>query len=207
MASSSFRFTPSTMSGSARPRKHLSANFAPWTKNVTWRHPGPALRLRKRAQRQLCAGGQVFAGGDCDHGFFAFPQLESHDPGLDSGWHRHVMAGGLDGMGGRAYQSGQYHLLTLPLVIGIGVTNGIQILNRYAEEGTPGILSRSTGKAVLVSGLTARSRRIRQPDPCAASRHSQFGDHHVRRHRHVYDCGADFFAGAAKFDRSLASDN
>jgi predicted RND superfamily exporter protein len=45
--------------------------------------------------------------------------------------------------------------MTLPLVIGIGVTNGIHILNRYAEEGTPGILSRSTGKAVLVSGLTA----------------------------------------------------
>ena len=47
------------------------------------------------------------------------------------------------------------NIMTLPLVIGIGVTNGIQILNRYAEEGTPGILSRSTGKAVLVSGLTA----------------------------------------------------
>ena len=47
------------------------------------------------------------------------------------------------------------NIMTLPLVIGIGVTNGIQILNRFAEEGTPGILSRSTGKAVLVSGLTA----------------------------------------------------
>jgi hopanoid biosynthesis associated RND transporter like protein HpnN len=47
------------------------------------------------------------------------------------------------------------NIMTLPLVIGIGVTNGIQILNRYAEEGTPDILSRSTGKAVLVSGLTA----------------------------------------------------
>jgi predicted RND superfamily exporter protein len=47
------------------------------------------------------------------------------------------------------------NIMTLPLVIGIGVTNGIQILNRYSEEGTPGILSRSTGKAVLVSGLTA----------------------------------------------------
>lgn len=47
------------------------------------------------------------------------------------------------------------NIMTLPLVIGIGVTNGIQILNRYAEEGTPGILTRSTGKAVLVSGLTA----------------------------------------------------
>jgi predicted RND superfamily exporter protein len=49
------------------------------------------------------------------------------------------------------------NIMTLPLVIGIGVTNGIQILNRYAEEGDPGILSRSTGKAVLVSGLTAIS--------------------------------------------------
>jgi hypothetical protein len=47
------------------------------------------------------------------------------------------------------------NIMTLPLVIGIGVTNGIQILNRYAEEGTPNILTRSTGKAVLVSGLTA----------------------------------------------------
>jgi len=43
----------------------------------------------------------------------------------------------------------------LPLVIGIGVTNGVHILNRFAEERTPGILARSTGKAVLVSGLTA----------------------------------------------------
>ena len=49
------------------------------------------------------------------------------------------------------------NIMTLPLVIGIGVTNGIQILNRFAEERTPGILSRSTGKAVLVSGLTAIS--------------------------------------------------
>jgi hopanoid biosynthesis associated RND transporter like protein HpnN len=47
------------------------------------------------------------------------------------------------------------NIMTLPLVIGIGVTNGIHILNRFAEERTPGILTRSTGKAVLVSGLTA----------------------------------------------------
>src|SRR3984957_8164661 len=47
------------------------------------------------------------------------------------------------------------NIMTLPLVIGIGVTNGIHILNRFAEEKSPGILSRSTGKAVLVSGLTA----------------------------------------------------
>ncbi|MGA2685983.1 MAG: MMPL family transporter [Verrucomicrobiota bacterium] len=47
------------------------------------------------------------------------------------------------------------NIMTLPLVIGIGVTNGIHVLNRFAEERTPGILARSTGKAVLVSGLTA----------------------------------------------------
>jgi predicted RND superfamily exporter protein len=47
------------------------------------------------------------------------------------------------------------NIMTLPLVIGIGVTNGIHILNRFAEEKTPSILSKSTGKAVLVSGLTA----------------------------------------------------
>ncbi len=47
------------------------------------------------------------------------------------------------------------NIMTLPLVIGIGVTNGIHILNRVAEEQKPGILAKSTGKAVLVSGLTA----------------------------------------------------
>jgi hopanoid biosynthesis associated RND transporter like protein HpnN len=46
------------------------------------------------------------------------------------------------------------NIMTLPLVIGIGVTNGIHILNRFAEEKTPSILAKSTGKAVLVSGLT-----------------------------------------------------
>jgi uncharacterized protein len=46
------------------------------------------------------------------------------------------------------------NIMTLPLVIGIGVTNGIHILNRFAEEREPSILAKSTGKAVLVSGLT-----------------------------------------------------
>jgi hypothetical protein len=45
------------------------------------------------------------------------------------------------------------NIMTLPLVIGIGVTNGIHILNRFAEEKEPGIFAKSTGKAVLVSGL------------------------------------------------------
>ncbi len=46
------------------------------------------------------------------------------------------------------------NIMILPLVIGIGVTNGIHILNRFAEEQNPSILSKSTGKAVLVSALT-----------------------------------------------------
>ncbi|HRY47218.1 MAG TPA: MMPL family transporter [Candidatus Paceibacterota bacterium] len=46
------------------------------------------------------------------------------------------------------------NIMTLPLVIGIGVTNGIHILNRFVEEQSPGIFSKSTGKAVLVSALT-----------------------------------------------------
>lgn len=49
------------------------------------------------------------------------------------------------------------NIMTLPLVIGIGVTNGVHILNRFAEEKHAGILSKSTGKAVFVSGLTALS--------------------------------------------------
>jgi hopanoid biosynthesis associated RND transporter like protein HpnN len=49
------------------------------------------------------------------------------------------------------------NIMTLPLVLGIGVTNGIHILNRFAEEKKPGILGKSTGKAVFVSGLTAIS--------------------------------------------------
>ncbi len=46
------------------------------------------------------------------------------------------------------------NIMTLPLVIGIGVTNGIHILNRFAEERQPSILAKSTGKAVLISALT-----------------------------------------------------
>lgn len=57
-------------------------------------------------------------------------------------------------MGGLNIPFNPANIMTLPLVIGIGVTNGIHILNRYAEERQPSILAKSTGKAVLVSGLT-----------------------------------------------------
>lgn len=46
------------------------------------------------------------------------------------------------------------NIMTIPLLVGIGVTYGIHILNRYAEERCPSMLARSTGKAVLVSALT-----------------------------------------------------
>lgn len=46
------------------------------------------------------------------------------------------------------------NIMTLPLVVGVGVTNGIHILNRCVEEEDPCILARSTGKAVLLSALT-----------------------------------------------------
>jgi predicted RND superfamily exporter protein len=49
------------------------------------------------------------------------------------------------------------NIMVLPLMIGIGVTNGIHILNRFAEEKDPGILGKSTGKAVFISGLTTIS--------------------------------------------------
>jgi hopanoid biosynthesis associated RND transporter like protein HpnN len=58
-------------------------------------------------------------------------------------------------MGWRDIPFNPANIMTLPLVIGIGVTNGIHILNRFAEEQNPGILAKSTGKAVLVSALTA----------------------------------------------------
>jgi len=45
------------------------------------------------------------------------------------------------------------NVVSLILLTGIGVTNGVHILNRFAEEPHPDILARSTGKAVLVSGL------------------------------------------------------
>ncbi len=46
------------------------------------------------------------------------------------------------------------NIMLLPLIVGIGVTNGIHILNRFAEERNPGILAKSTGKALVVSALT-----------------------------------------------------
>jgi uncharacterized protein len=74
------------------------------------------------------------------------------------------------------------NIMTLPLVIGIGVTNGVQILNRFAEERTPNILARSTGKAVLVSGLTAIAG---------------FGSLILAKHRGIHSLGCVMAVGIA----------
>jgi hopanoid biosynthesis associated RND transporter like protein HpnN len=74
------------------------------------------------------------------------------------------------------------NIMTLPLVIGIGVTNGIHILNRFAEEQTPNILARSTGKAVLVSGLTAMAG---------------FGSLMLARHQGIHSLGCVMTVGLA----------
>ena len=63
-----------------------------------------------------------------------------------------IWLGGLMGFFGIPFNPA--NIMTLPLVLGIGVTNGIHILNRFAEEQQANILAHSTGKAVFVSGLT-----------------------------------------------------
>lgn len=74
------------------------------------------------------------------------------------------------------------NIMTLPLVIGIGVTNGIQVLNRFAEEQTPAILARSTGKAVLVSALTSMAG---------------FGSLMLAKHQGIQSLGSVMFCGLA----------
>jgi predicted RND superfamily exporter protein len=46
------------------------------------------------------------------------------------------------------------NVISMPLLIGIGVSSGVHILNRFTEEKHASILGKSTGKAVLVSALT-----------------------------------------------------
>ena len=48
------------------------------------------------------------------------------------------------------------NLVILPLIIGIGVVNGVHIVHRYREEENKSVnvLSRSTGQGVVLSSLT-----------------------------------------------------
>jgi len=72
------------------------------------------------------------------------------------------------------------NIMSLTLIIGIGVTSGIHILNRLAEEAHPGILSGSTGKAVLVSALTTMAG---------------FGSLMVAKHQGIASLGAVMLTG------------
>ena len=87
--------------------------------------------------------------------------------------------------------------MILPLVIGIGVTNGIHILNRFAEEKNPGILGKSTGKAVFISGLTT----ISGFGSLILARHQgirSLGEVMSVGRRDLHDRRADIFAGVVK---------
>lgn len=46
------------------------------------------------------------------------------------------------------------NIMILPLLLGYGVVNGIQMLHRAREEGSAALLSKSTGKAVLLTSIT-----------------------------------------------------
>ena len=82
------------------------------------------------------------------------------------------------------------NIITLPLVIGIGVTNGIHILNRFAEERTPEHSFAQHRQSRAGVGLDGH-RRFRQFDSCQTSWYSQPGLRHVHWHCDVYDCRTD----------------
>ena len=46
------------------------------------------------------------------------------------------------------------NLVILPLILGIGVVNGIHIIHRYREEKNKNVLGKSTGQAVILSSFT-----------------------------------------------------
>jgi predicted RND superfamily exporter protein len=47
------------------------------------------------------------------------------------------------------------NILVLPLIVGIGVAYGIYIVRRYREDGEATFYGKSTGRAVMLSALTA----------------------------------------------------
>jgi hypothetical protein len=96
------------------------------------------------------------------------------------------------------------NIISLTLLIGIGVSNGIHIINRFTEEKHPTLLAKSTGKAVLVSALTrfglcslmlAKTSKYRQPWP---------GD--VPGHGDVHDCLVDDLAGGVDSSDTIRSE-
>jgi hypothetical protein len=74
------------------------------------------------------------------------------------------------------------NIASLALVIGVGVTNGVHVLNRFVEETNPDIVTKSTGKAVLVSALTTMAG---------------FGSLIVAKHQGIASLGAVMSLGTA----------
>jgi hopanoid biosynthesis associated RND transporter like protein HpnN len=66
---------------------------------------------------------------------------------------------GLLWTGGILYASGidlnPANYMALPLILGIGVANGVYVVRRFQEEGTPTLFTVSTGRAIILSNLTA----------------------------------------------------
>lgn len=60
---------------------------------------------------------------------------------------------GLMAMMGISFNPANY--MVLPLILGIGVANGIYVVRRFQEEGSADMFRVSTGRAILLSNLTA----------------------------------------------------
>lgn len=74
------------------------------------------------------------------------------------------------------------NVMSLILIIGIGVANGVHILNRFTEDRQPVILSKSTGKAVLVSAFSTMAG---------------FGSLMIAKHQGIASLGAVMTIGTA----------
>ncbi len=58
-------------------------------------------------------------------------------------------------MGVFGIQFNPANIMTLPLMVGIGVAYGVYIVQRYRQEGETTFYSKSTGRAVILSGLNS----------------------------------------------------
>ncbi|MBM3462798.1 MAG: hypothetical protein FJX76_11910 [Armatimonadetes bacterium] len=87
---------------------------------------------------------------------------------------------GLQGMFGIAFNA--VNFLAFSLILGIGVANGIYIVRRFQEENCASIFSVSTGRAILLSNLTAMMG---------------FGSLMVSRHQGMYSVGLVMALGIA----------
>ena len=126
-----------------------------WNRSIrSHRHPGPALPLHRRCSKtatQEAAWYSLWRRLRCWSSSISAACLRR--AGAGAGGHRFALAGRLDGLVGCAAQPGEYHDPAA------GHRHRRDQRHSHpqpvAEEQTPSILARSTGKAVLVSGLTS----------------------------------------------------